>query len=248
MSKINFAGIVDYSSVDFPGHVCAVIYLCRCLFRCPYCQNADVALADPEVCRETEISEIIKNLKENFIIDAITVTGGEPLMQNETYELCMRIKNETNLLLKIDHNGFYPETLQKFLPLIDFIALDIKAPFTEKYGIAVGRTDWENVVERVKHTCEILAKWDGKKEARTTVVPTLTDENEIIEIAKIVNRYKFSLYTLNEFRAERTLDDKFQNVRPYDYEKMLNLGKIAKEYSDKTEIYVVTSKKGREKI
>ncbi|PKP61070.1 MAG: anaerobic ribonucleoside-triphosphate reductase activating protein, partial [Candidatus Altiarchaeales archaeon HGW-Altiarchaeales-1] len=132
MLKINFAGIVDYSSVDFPGHVCAVIYLCGCPYRCPWCQNADVALANPEVCREMEISEIIKNLKENFIIDAVTITGGEPLMQNETFELCLRIKNETNLLLKIDHNGFYPETLQKFLPLLDFIGLDIKAPFTEK--------------------------------------------------------------------------------------------------------------------
>ncbi|PKP55284.1 MAG: anaerobic ribonucleoside-triphosphate reductase activating protein [Candidatus Altiarchaeales archaeon HGW-Altiarchaeales-2] len=220
-------------------------YLCGCPYRCPWCQNADVALANPEVCREMEISEIIKNLKENFIIDAVTITGGEPLMQNETFELCLRIKNETNLLLKIDHNGFYPETLQKFLPLLDFIGLDIKAPFTEKYGSAVGRDDWKNVVERVRRTCEILAEWDGKKEARTTVVPTLTDESEIIEIAKIANKYKFSIYTLNEFRAERTLDEKFQNIAPYSYEKMLNLGKIAKEYLDKAEVYVVTSKKGR---
>ncbi|OIQ05040.1 MAG: anaerobic ribonucleoside-triphosphate reductase activating protein [Candidatus Altarchaeum sp. CG2_30_32_3053] len=244
------AGIIDYSSLDFPGHICAVIYLCGCPYRCPWCQNADVALANSEVCRETEISEIIKNLKEIFIIDSVTVTGGEPLIQKETFELCRRIKNETNLLLKIDHNGFYPEILQKFLPLLDFISIDIKAPFNEKYGITAGKSDWENVVEKVKRTCKILANWSGNKEARTTVVPTLIDENEIIEISKIVNKYKFSIYTLNEFRAERTLDKKFQNIMPYSYEKMINLGKSAKKYldADNTEIYVVTSKKGREKI
>ncbi len=250
MSKINLAGIIDYSSVDFPGNISAVIYLCGCPFRCPWCQNGDVALANPEVCKETEISDIIKNLKENFIIDAVTITGGEPLIQKETYELCKKIKEETNLLLKIDHNGFYPEILEKFLDIIDYVAIDIKAPFDEKYGINTGRNDWKNVVERVKRTCEILSNWNKKKEARTTVVPTLIDENEIIEIAKIVNKYKFSVYTLNEFRAERTLDPKFQSIMPYPYEKMLNLGKLAKKYINNsiTEVYVVTSKEGWKKI
>ncbi len=248
MSKINFAGIVDYSSLDFPGHVCAVIYLCGCPYRCPWCQNADVALSKSETCKPKEIFEIIENLKENFIIDSVTITGGEPLMQNETYELCQKIKSETNLLLKIDHNGFYPEILQNFLPLLDFVSVDIKAPFNEKYKISTQRNDWKNVVEKVKKTCEILSLWNKKKEARTTAVPTLIDEDEIVEIAKAINKYKFSFYTLNEFRAERTLDEKFQSITPYSYEKMLNLGKIAKQHLDNIDVYVVTSKKGKEKI
>ncbi len=248
MSKINFAGIVDYSSLDFPGHVCAVIYLCGCPYRCPWCQNADVALSKSETCKPKEISEIIENLKENFIIDSVTITGGEPLMQNGTYELCQKIKSETNLLLKIDHNGFYPKILQNFLPLLDFVSVDIKASFNEKYGISTERNDWKNVVEKVKKTCEILSLWNKKKEARTTVVPTLIDEDEIVEIAKAINKYKFSFYTLNEFRAERTLDEKFQSITSYSYEKMLNLGKLAKQHLDNIDVYVVTSKKGREKI
>ncbi|CEG12526.1 Anaerobic ribonucleoside-triphosphate reductase activating protein [groundwater metagenome] len=248
MSKINFAGIVDYSSVDFPGHVSAVIYLCECPYRCPWCQNADVALSKSETCKPKEISKIIENLKENFIIDSVTITGGEPLMQNETYELCQKIKSETNLLLKIDHNGFYPEILQNFLPQLDFVSVDIKAPFNEKYKISTGRNDLKNVVGKVKKTCEILSLWNKKKEARTTVVPTLIDEDEIVEIAKSINKYKFSFYTLNEFRADRTLDEKFQSIIPYSYEKMLNLGKLAKQHLDNNDVYVVTSKKGKEKI
>lgn len=248
MSKINFAGIVDYSSVDYPDKVSAVIYLCGCPYRCPWCQNGDVALSDPETCKPKEISEIMKSLNENFIIDAVTITGGEPLIQQDkTYELCQKIKSETNLSLKIDHNGFYPERLQKFLHLLDFVSIDIKAPFNEKYGISTGRKDWENVVERVKKACEILSSWNKGKEARTTAVPTLIDEDEVAEIAKAISKYKFSFYTLNEFRAERTLDKKFQDIKPYSYEKMIKLGKIAKEYLD-TDVYVVTSKKGKEKI
>lgn len=248
MSKIIIAGIIDYSSVDFPGHVCAGIYLCGCPFRCPYCQNADVVLRNPEICKYVEISEIINELKENFIIDSACITGGEPLMQEETLELCKRIKSETNLLLKIDSNGFYPEIIQRHLPYLDFLSFDIKAPLTEKYGDVTGRKDWKNVVERIKHTCEILSEWNGKKEVRTTVVPTLVDENEIVKISKIIDRYKFSIYTLNEFRAERTLNEKFQNILPYPYEKMMELGNLAKKHLRDVDVYVVTSKKGREKI
>jgi len=89
---------------------------------------------------------------------------------------------------------------------------------------------------------------EQKKGSKNNVVPSLIDEGEIVEIAKALNKYKFSFYTLNEFRAERTLDKKFQSITPYSYEKMINLGKIAKEYLAHTDVYVVTTKKGREKI
>jgi pyruvate formate lyase activating enzyme len=86
MTLINFAGIVDNSTVDYPGRLSAVIYLCGCPYRCPWCQNAEL-ISNEGSCKPTEISYIVDRLKENFLIQAVCVTGGEPLMQEGTIEL-----------------------------------------------------------------------------------------------------------------------------------------------------------------
>ena len=115
--KLNFAGIVDHSTLDYPGKSAAVVYLCGCPYRCPWCQNPELVFE--EGCTEIEIDKIIKNLNENFLLDAVCVTGGEPLMQKNTIELLKKIKQDTDLLLKIDHNGYFPERLKKALPYLD---------------------------------------------------------------------------------------------------------------------------------
>ncbi|MCK4492118.1 MAG: anaerobic ribonucleoside-triphosphate reductase activating protein, partial [Candidatus Altiarchaeales archaeon] len=199
MTEINFAGIVDHSTIDYPKKVSAVIYLCGCPYRCPWCQNAELVFNKGE-CRPTEIDEILDQLKKNFLIQAVCVTGGEPLMQEETIELLERIKSETDLLLKIDTDGYFPGRLRKALPFLDFFTTDVKAPLDESYGRVVGLPDqWRKIVERVRETLSILKKWEHQKEARTTILPDLIDKvQDIVEIAKVVDDVGFTSYTLQQ--------------------------------------------------
>ena len=249
MTKINFAGIVDHSTLDYPGKSAAVLYLCGCPFRCPWCQNRELVLEE-ENCRLIEIDEIITQLNENFLLDAVCITGGEPLLQEETIELLSRIKSETKLLLKIDTNCYFPDMLEKAIPYLDFFTTDVKAPLDERYGRVVGLPDhWEEIVSRVKKSLSILKGWNKKKEARTTVVPGLIDSREDIEgVAKIVNDTGFSLYTLQQFRAERTLDPEYGKIKSPSVELMHELGKAAKEHLPDTKVQIVTEKNGFEEI
>ena len=244
--KVKFAGIVDNSTLDFPGKVSAVVYLCGCPYRCPWCHNPE--LVKEEGCEEIEIDNIVVGLKENFLIDAVCVTGGEPLMQENTIELLKSIKENTKLLLKIDHNGFYPDKLREALKYLDFFTTDVKAPLNEKYGKVTGLSGWEEVVKRVKQSHEILKQWNGKKEARTTIVPGLHDEDDVREIAKIVKDVGFEFYILQQFRPNKTLDPDFEKKKSPSLEEMRKLGKIAKEILPDIMVKIVTQENGFEEI
>jgi len=249
MTKINFAGIVDNSTIDYPKKLSAVVYLCGCPYRCPWCQNAELVLNGGN-CKPTEIDEIIDQLKENFLIQAVCITGGEPLMQRETVELLERIKSETDLLLKIDSNGYFSERLREALPLLDFFTTDVKAPLNERYGEVVGLPDqWQKIVERVEMTLNILKRWNHQKEARTTIVPDLIDRKEDIEkIAMLVDDVGFTLYTLQQFRADRTLDPGYERIQSPSPELMRELGRAAKKHLPKTKVQIVTQQNGFEEI
>lgn len=245
MSEINYAGIVDYSSVDVIGKVSAVVYLCGCIFRCPYCQNADIVLKTDEkygFCKKVKISEIVNALKENFIIDAVCITGGEPLMQEETIDLIKKIKEETGLFVKLDTNGNYPEKLIHAIKFCDAVSIDIKGNlYNKKFGKIIGIKDYEKVVDKIEESFEILENWDKEKEARTTVVPTLIDDKDIEEISKIVNKYEFDYYTLMKFRPIKTLNPEFEKISPYSDEEMINFGKLAKKNLKDTNVRVITN-------
>ena len=246
--KVNFAGIVHNSTLDYPGKNAAVVYLCGCPYRCPWCQNPQLVLE--EGCEMVEIDEIIEKLKENFLIDAVCIMGGEPLMQENTLELLKKIKQETGLLLKIDHNCFFPERLEKALKYLDFFTTDIKAPLNEKYGEVVGLPESrERIVERVKKSHEILKKWNGRKEARTTIVPGLIDTAEdIAAIAKVVKYVGFETYTLQQFRAEKTLDPEFKSLKSPGIEEMKKLGREAKKHLTGTKVQISTYENGFDEI
>ena len=73
---MRYGGILDLSTVDFPKKLCAVVFFVGCPFRCPYCQNYRLFEGGVEVKPE----EIAKKLRENYLIEGVCFTGGEPLV------------------------------------------------------------------------------------------------------------------------------------------------------------------------
>ncbi len=249
MTKIKFAGIVDNSTIDYPGKLCAIIYLHGCPYRCPWCHNAELVTGEGN-WSEISIDEIIRQLKDNFLIQAVCVTGGEPLMQAETIELLKNIKEETDLLLKIDTNGYFPDRLDKALGYLDFLTMDVKAPLDERYGEVVGLPEeWKKIVGNVKKSLEKIKRWNKDAEARTTIVPGLIDKKEEIEeVIEVVKDAGFKQYTLQQFRAEKTLDQAYGKIMSPSLESMQELGRIAKKHMPKERIKIVTQQNGFEEI
>jgi pyruvate formate lyase activating enzyme len=131
MSKIVVGGVEKFSAVDFPGKLSAVVFMQGCPWKCPFCHNASIR----EILSENEFSWqlFIEFLKSRVgKLDAVTFSGGEPLVQEGLYEAINDVK-EMGFQIGLHTGGYRPEHLAKILPLIDWVGLDIKAPFTSDH-------------------------------------------------------------------------------------------------------------------
>ena len=210
-----YVGGTLISSIEFHGNMSLVIFMSKCPLACRYCHNVELLEDDTEKTFE-EIKSEIDNACD--FIDAVVLSGGEPLMQLDALiELFTYIKS-VGLKTKLDTSGIYPEKIEKLLDLelLDFVSLDVKAPF-EKYRKVTGA----NVGSQVKKSMKLLNSDDNVHlEIRTTYVPTLHTKKDIYNL---VNDVEGDIYTIQQFRNKNVLDPALEKVEvpnPHDLRKL----------------------------
>ncbi len=113
------------SSLEYPGKISLVIFTGGCTLRCPYCHNPELIGGG----REVSMGKIKQEIQDSLnYIDSLVITGGEPLIQFEELQELLTYLKDTDLKIKLDTNGCYPEKLEKLVERIDYVALDVKAP------------------------------------------------------------------------------------------------------------------------
>ena len=112
------------------------------------------------------------------LLDAVTVTGGEPCLQADLPELLARLK-EMGFAVKLDSNGSFPRVLRRVIAdqLVDYVAMDIKAPL-EKYAQVSGV---ELPLDSIKESIALLLEGRVEYEFRTTVDRDLLDEDDLLD-------------------------------------------------------------------
>lgn len=228
-------GVVDVSLVDWDGKVSSVFFLPSCNFRCPFCQNSALVL-HPET-EETIPFERVEGYlkKQKGWIDGVCITGGEPTLHSDLLNLCSKLK-KMGFLAKLDTNGTSPKIVKELIEkrLVDYIALDIKAPLTvEKYSKATG-INAEKLLSKVKETIRILLKSGIDYEFRTTIVPTLHEKEDIEEICRSIEGCK--KYVIQNFRGENTIDPEFSKLKPFSEKEMRMFLNIAKKFLPNTKL------------
>jgi anaerobic ribonucleoside-triphosphate reductase activating protein len=89
--QIKVAGIVKESIVDGPG-IRMVIFAQGCKHKCKGCHNPDTHEFDGG--KLVDIDNIISDVKKNSLLDGVTLSGGDPFEQAESFaELAMEVKN-----------------------------------------------------------------------------------------------------------------------------------------------------------
>ena len=206
MSEIVVGGVEKFSAVDFPGVLSAVVFMQGCPWKCPFCHNASIRpiLKENDFCWE-KFFEFLKTRVGK--LDAVTFSGGEPLVQDC---LCDVIREVKTLGFKIGlHTGGYrPEHLAQVLPLVDWVGLDIKAPFEEdKYQNIVGVPH----LNRVKESLDLLLKSGIDFECRTTCDPRFLSADDLKKIAETLKNKGVKKYFLQKYRPiesdKSTTDD-----------------------------------------
>ncbi len=182
-------GFNGTSLIDYPDIISSVVFIGGCNFRCPICHNPELVL--PELLsglRNLDEKEVLMEIKKRKgFIDGVVITGGEPLLYENTIELIRKIK-DIGLKVKIDTNGSFPENLKKILPFVDYIAMDIKSSI-KKYNAACGvKVNIDKILESIE-----IVKGFKEHEFRTTVHPKYVLKEDIIEILNLIKgakRYK----------------------------------------------------------
>jgi len=124
------AGILT-SGIDHPGHISLNIYLPYCNFNCRQCHNYKIARG---VFEEVPYEQLLWELENNFVVDMVIITGGEPTLHGEKLLNLVKLIREKrkDLLIRIDSNGSKPEVIKLVSNYVDGFAIDIKAPPFEK--------------------------------------------------------------------------------------------------------------------
>jgi len=156
-------------------------------------------------------------------VDGVVITGGEPTLYSDLGNFIAIIKN-MGLSVKLDTNGSHPEILQKLLAdnSLDFIAMDIKTSWS-KYQMAAGV---EVDINKLSRSIDLIKESGIDFEFRTTCVPSLVDENDILEISKLIG--KENKYTLQQFSPHSTMEPAYGNIEPYPREMLLYFADIVR--------------------
>lgn len=231
---MKIGGLQKLTLIDFPGRLAATVFLTGCDFRCPFCYSAELVLPQrikkqPEIIQK-ELFNFLKDRKG--LLEGVVICGGEPTLNKNLPLFIKKIKRD-GYLVKIDTNGSNPKMLEILLEkgLIDYVAMDIKAP-KEKYGRTVGMAEcWTNrMMKNIDKSINILKESGIDFEFRTTVVPQLLEREDILKIARWIK--PAPRYYLQNFRPEKTIDPRFERIKPYPQEYLLKIQKALSPFFD----------------
>lgn len=233
---MKIAGLQKTTLIDYPSKIACTIFLWGCNFRCGYCYNTDLVIRE---CRENFSKEKILNFleKRKGKLEAVCITGGEPLINIDTGFL-EDIK-KIGYLIKIDTNGSFPDKLKELIDkgLVDYVAMDIKGS-REKYSEIVQiNVDLNEIEKSVKLVYDF-----GDYEFRTTIVERFHNREEMKEIGEWINKIckgNPKRYFLQGFKNKGDfIDEKFKEEKEVSEEYLNKLKKIAEKYFEKVEVRI----------
>lgn len=198
------AGFQKLTLIDYPRKIATTVFTVGCNFRCPFCHNPELVLANSQNFNygekvEKEFWDFLRKRKGK--LDGVCITGGEPTIQPDLIEFIKKIK-KLGYAVKLDSNGTRPDVLKKIidLKLVDYIAMDIKNQLG-KYDLATGiKTD----KERIKLSVKLIMNAGISYEFRTTVVPGIHEELDFLEIANWIKGAQ--AYWLQKYEENKILD------------------------------------------
>ncbi len=186
--------IQRFSIHDGPG-VRTIVFLKGCSLRCRWCCNPEsqewqiqTMVTDGKektVGRDVTVGEVMDEVEKDRIYyrrsgGGLTLSGGECLMQPEFAAALLAEAHERGINTAIETAGSVPrENIEKSLPFIDTVLMDIKHMNGEKHKEFIGK-DNSLILENAKY----IAENSKRMIIRVPVIPTFNDtEKDISDIA-----------------------------------------------------------------
>lgn len=188
---LKIGGMVPLTTIDYPGHLSAVLFCQGCPWHCHYCHNPHLLPID-ELGKLAWIDIMAFLRKRVGLLDGIVFSGGEPLLQPHLPEAMQAVK-ELGFKIALHTAGVIPSRLAKVLPYVDWVGLDIKAPFHAYQKI----TGLRGSGFKAEKSLELLlAAKHVDYEIRTTVDSDLLGKDDLTELMKTLKQRKIKRYVI----------------------------------------------------
>ncbi|MFX1412481.1 MAG: anaerobic ribonucleoside-triphosphate reductase activating protein [Promethearchaeota archaeon] len=231
---MRIGGIIDISTKDIPGKTSMVIFTVGCNLNCSFCHNKH--LLNPEAGREIEVNEILDHVNSNLLVSWVSVSGGEPTLQEEIIELSKEIQ-KVGKLLNIDTNGTNPDKIKKLFPYINRISLDLKGPLSKKTyeNIVNSEIDIDHIIETFKL---VNSRENIQFEIRTTYVENLLAPKDIHKIISFLKKNRFrGNFVVQQYQYSEGVGEKYKEI--YNIPEHFALFNMLKKYRKKKLLFSI---------
>lgn len=201
---LTIAGLSRFSSVDWPGHLVATVFLQGCPWDCLYCHNPD--LIDPRVAGSIAWRDVEALLDtRRGMLDGVVFSGGEPTRQRALVDAIARVRAR-GFAVGLHTGGAYPTQLTALLDGLDWIGLDVKA-LPDEYAATTGRgPSGAAAIRALDLVIEAQRARAGTDrpldlEVRTTVHPDLIDDERLVRLGHLLADRGVTHWAVQRFRA-----------------------------------------------
>ena len=199
-ATLRVGGLTPLTTIDYPGQLAAVIYCQGCPWRCRYCHNGHLLENDaPETINWSESLAFLK--RRLGLLDAVVFSGGEPTAQSALHTALNDIR-KLGFLAGLHSSGAYPSRLERVLPLLDWVGLDIKA-LPEDYPALTGvKGSGENAWQSLS----LLQNAGVPFDVRITIHDALLPPERLERLLDRLRDAGVSFPVLQSCRSEHMLD------------------------------------------
>ncbi len=164
---LRVGGLTRLTTIDFPGRLAAVVFCQGCPWRCGYCHNPE--LLDASQPGALAWADVLGFLHQRRgLLDGVVFSGGEPLAQSALPAALQQVR-DMGFATALHTGGMYPERLATALPLLDWVGLDVKAPWAQIPAI----TGVPGSGAKVRESLALLLQSGVAHEVRSTWHPGL---------------------------------------------------------------------------
>jgi pyruvate formate lyase activating enzyme len=196
MSSFVVAGITALSMIDYPDHLSAVVYCQGCPYRCEYCHNPHLINVNKGARSSWPKLEAFLS-KRQGLLDAVVFSGGEPLLQTKLIDIVQKVK-AMGFKVGLHTTGAYPKKFQRLLAHLDWVGMDLKAPFDDYESVSGAPKSGE----KAKESAKLLINSGVDYAFRTTYHPLLLSEQQILQMANELAELGATCYHLQNFRPQ----------------------------------------------
>ena len=198
---LRVGGLTPLSTTDWPGMLAAVVFCQGCPWRCGYCHNPD--LIPPRGENEIPWEEVMAFLRRRQgLLDGVVFSGGEPTLQAGLAD-AMREVRALGFKVGLHTGGMIPQRLAAVLPLVDWVGMDVKAPFADYPRITGAAGSGVCAQAGLRH---VLAS-GVEHEIRTTVHPALLTDADLGHVARDLAARGVRRYVIQAFRSQGCGDE-----------------------------------------